>query len=517
MAYDSTYSAYASIAGGSGYDSTYSAMKAAAVALGAEDKNYDSEYSIAVELATLAESGQIGGGSGNSDPKVDQLLSNLSTNNYLNFERETGYLSSIREIYAFGEIYPRMEGFRGYGFPEVTYNSVDSTFEYIKNMNGEDAVFIKPYNYIVNYQSKIDSSEYKWYNPQGGGAIPKNGDLIPNYIPYMGNPSIRRVDEMYTSQLGTGQYEYDGWGDTVWPLPNLEFVEGLELELERSGSGEDVYYSDQVASYSDQIKGVFSAIPSGYAIGSFGNRLVENDINLKAIAYTRNDNDSAVVSWYQLYSYNNKQISVSDTFVNVDNLPFRDIENSFSAYDLPVDLKCNLVVKDDDTISAYFTNTGYKSIDITDLRSTHSRVNWDFGGCKNLKSVKFNSPVEIGYGMQSVQFMFGGCTNLVSIPVIDCGDVVGGTSPLTEMYSNSTYEKLTTLGGFKNLKIGWSWGFLDYCPNLTVQSLMNVIDNLYDLTANGLSGQTLKFGSTNLNKLTADQIAIATNKGWTLN
>ena len=45
---------------------------------------------------------------------------------------------------------------------------------------------------------------------------------------------------------------------------------------------------------------------------------------------------------------------------------------------------------------------------------------------------------------------------------------------------------------------------------------MNVINNLYDLTANGLSGQTLTLGSTNMAKLTADEIAIATNKGWTI-
>ena len=45
---------------------------------------------------------------------------------------------------------------------------------------------------------------------------------------------------------------------------------------------------------------------------------------------------------------------------------------------------------------------------------------------------------------------------------------------------------------------------------------MNVINNLYDLTANGLSGKTLKFGTTNLKKLTDEQKAVAVNKGWTL-
>ena len=77
-------------------------------------------------------------------------------------------------------------------------------------------------------------------------------------------------------------------------------------------------------------------------------------------------------------------------------------------------------------------------------------------------------------------------------------------------------DTLTYLGGFKDLKISINSDFLDRCPNLTIESLMNVINNVYDLTANGLSGKSLKFGQTNLDKLTAEQIAVATAKGWTL-
>jgi hypothetical protein len=51
---------------------------------------------------------------------------------------------------------------------------------------------------------------------------------------------------------------------------------------------------------------------------------------------------------------------------------------------------------------------------------------------------------------------------------------------------------------------------------LSKESLLYIINNLYDLTANGLGGQTLNIGSTNIAKLTADEIAIGTNKGWTI-
>ena len=61
---------------------------------------------------------------------------------------------------------------------------------------------------------------------------------------------------------------------------------------------------------------------------------------------------------------------------------------------------------------------------------------------------------------------------------------------------------------------------LSYSPKLTVDSLMVVISALYDFTGKGesiadISGK-LYLGSTNLAKLTDEQKAIATNKGWSL-
>ena len=64
---------------------------------------------------------------------------------------------------------------------------------------------------------------------------------------------------------------------------------------------------------------------------------------------------------------------------------------------------------------------------------------------------------------------------------------------------------------------------LNQSNKLTHDSLMSVINNLYDLNltydvANGgtLYRQKLVLGATNLAKLTDEEIAIATNKGWTV-
>ena len=128
--------------------------------------------------------------------------------------------------------------------------------------------------------------------------------------------------------------------------------------------------------------------------------------------------------------------------------------------------------------------------------------------CSSLQSIP---PIDTAK-VTDVGNMFSDCISLQSLPLLDFGNVKHSFY----FFGFSTLNKLTDLGGFKNMKASINSYFLDKAPNLTIESLMNVINNVYDLTANGLSGQSLKFGSTNLNKLTAEQVAVATAKGWTL-
>ena len=55
---------------------------------------------------------------------------------------------------------------------------------------------------------------------------------------------------------------------------------------------------------------------------------------------------------------------------------------------------------------------------------------------------------------------------------------------------------------------------LDDSNNLTVESLISVLNALPQLSEG--ESHYIQLGSTNIAKLTSDQIAIATNKGWTL-
>ena len=109
-------------------------------------------------------------------------------------------------------------------------------------------------------------------------------------------------------------------------------------------------------------------------------------------------------------------------------------------------------------------------------------------------------------------------SKIVSIPLLDCGKInYGSKIDIVGSYNTPT---LTDLGGFKDLGKVSSFNkpsyFLKSCPNLTKESVLNVINNLYDRASAGYSVVTLPFNSASLALLSDEEKAIATNKGWTL-
>lgn len=111
--------------------------------------------------------------------------------------------------------------------------------------------------------------------------------------------------------------------------------------------------------------------------------------------------------------------------------------------------------------------------------------------------------------------MFHSCPSLKTIPMLDASNVIDVNNILANCPS------LTNLGGFRNLgksfpTTGWIPTLYLRSPLLTHESLMNVINNLYDIKSIGIKTLTIDIGEANLAKLTAEEIAIATNKGWNI-
>ena len=118
---------------------------------------------------------------------------------------------------------------------------------------------------------------------------------------------------------------------------------------------------------------------------------------------------------------------------------------------------------------------------------------------------------------RDVSYCFMYCNSLKSLPLLDFTKVTTANSFLfNNVNEGELVMTITDLGGFKNLKIDFT-SSLNNCPNLTIESLMNVINNLYDFPSNNSSiTRKLQLGEVNLNKLTEEQKSIAVKKGWIL-
>lgn len=108
--------------------------------------------------------------------------------------------------------------------------------------------------------------------------------------------------------------------------------------------------------------------------------------------------------------------------------------------------------------------------------------------------------------------------NIEYIQELDATNVTSGYAPLNLFNLYSDAPNLTYFGGFKNQKLSIdNNNFLAKCPNLTRESCLAIVNNLYDFTGNGeaptSSQGKLKVHANFLTTL-GDDINIALNKGW---
>lgn len=162
-----------------------------------------------------------------------------------------------------------------------------------------------------------------------------------------------------------------------------------------------------------------------------------------------------------------------------------------------------------DTLNAMFYGcTSLTTVPLFDTSNVSIMTDM-FRGCKSLTTI----PQFDMSNTYDVDYMFYNCESLTSLPLLDCSRVWGMRGTFYECKS------LTTLGGFANL--GKADGFykegdvfldLSYATNLTRESVLNVFRNLYDRKWM----DSFKIKIPRYSVLYDSDIAIATNKGWTI-
>ena len=124
-----------------------------------------------------------------------------------------------------------------------------------------------------------------------------------------------------------------------------------------------------------------------------------------------------------------------------------------------------------------------------------------FFRCKSLTSI----PALDTSKVTDMRQMFYVCSSLTTIPALDTSSVTG-SNYLNDIFAGCSSLKTILMYGMRvNFSISSSTQF-------EASDLVTILNNLATVT----STRTLTMGTTNLAKLTDEQKAIATNKGWTL-
>lgn len=129
-----------------------------------------------------------------------------------------------------------------------------------------------------------------------------------------------------------------------------------------------------------------------------------------------------------------------------------------------------------------------------------------FNGCSALTSI-LQLSTSNGTNFNG---MFSGCRALTTIPLLNMSNVSGAS--WSNMFYNCTALENVTFEG--TIPVRGNMSVFSSCPNLTVDSLMSFINALTNMS--DTATYTITIGSTNLAKLTEEQIQIATDKRITL-
>lgn len=139
---------------------------------------------------------------------------------------------------------------------------------------------------------------------------------------------------------------------------------------------------------------------------------------------------------------------------------------------------------------------GLERVYLPNLESTTTT----FTGCYNLKELivpKLKT-------LNTTSFLQNVCyLEKLSLPSIETG---------VPVLTNSNNLKEVELPN--DFKIsGWSFST---CYKLTKETLLDVLNKLADVTEDTATTYSITFGTVNLSKLTEDELAIGTNKGWVI-
>ena len=144
-----------------------------------------------------------------------------------------------------------------------------------------------------------------------------------------------------------------------------------------------------------------------------------------------------------------------------------------------------------------------------------------FASCANLTTM----PQLDTSNVTDMSNMFSGCRKITTIPQLNGEKLINVYRNFYSCTSLENFNGLINLG--QEFSTSQNANYYNYTldlsssTSLTEQSLINILNNLYDIATKGCKTQTVTLGATNLAKLTSTEgqqaLANAQSKGWNIN
>ena len=301
----------------------------------------------------------------------------------------------------------------------------------------------------------------------------------------------------------------------VWDLKGLEFDNyhtfGLNNDIIQAEDGsitmpnrldgysyaiDNLRLLNEIANYTASDANTFPAFNAEFKYsyivneqdGSYAYRILADDMdNLPTVISFRNKTSLLTIE----YLNTSKVTTMDSMFYGCTSLTSLDVSN----------WNTSKVT----TMAGMFQNcSNLTSLDVSNWNTSNvTNMSAMFLGCKTLTSLdvsNFDTK-----NVTTMGWMFQNCSNLTSLDLSNFN-----TSKVTTM-AGIFYNciRLTSLDSMQNIPVSLSLS----STKLDQTSLVDVINNLKTVTTT----QTLTLGATLLAKLTEEQIAVAVNKGWTVN
>lgn len=365
------------------------------------------------------------------------------------------------------KVYPELENLI------VRARAEKQVFEH-KNLYGYDKVTVEPIE--IKLQDKEVLPSYDTQKIIADNDYDGLREVIVN--PIVLNLQSKEVTPNYAVQEVTADNGYDA----------------LEKVTVKAKTGYDTDDADAVAS--DIVAGKIAYGKDGKIIGSMtsSNNAYINTISFKRGIYSKN-----IVAGYaeSIKIDISNVVRICNAFQDCLNLKSISLIGSTSKF----------------TDFSYAFYACYELETIPNIDTSNATdISCCFYYCSKIKSLNLNTAK-----VTNMAQAFRCCANLEQISELDCSSV--------NVLSYAFHEdgSLKQFGGLRNLGKNYTSTNANYFPytvNLSASnqlekaSILNILNGLYDLAANNKTTQSLILGTTNLAKLTAEEIAIATNKGW---